>query len=340
MTKNFISDGVLVYDRYYCAKPNTPLLVIKRIILAVVFCVSSMMFILTQYLFPVSLPAMAVLCGISCAVFSTILVFIKKRWLVVGTLSVSSVFVWLNFGILCDKLSYFADAFLLLTEGRFLYPRSIIFHRTEILDIYNSDYVSGVILGTVLMCFLYSWVVSLCFSGKIRPFIPALICIVLCVPILISEHIEFNFWLIPALASLAGAFAICRNYSSGLAVKHSSLDDYRRRMRLEERSFLKHISSAPWKKRTEMRCNYYSKYFSSGVYCAILITVSLLLGAVVIPEGGSMDYSGLYNFFAGFSGNEAAGSPFENGSASEYFSRGGSEESGLLNIISRGGGER
>ena len=37
MTKDFFSDGVLVYDRYYCSKPVTPLLVIKRILLAAVF---------------------------------------------------------------------------------------------------------------------------------------------------------------------------------------------------------------------------------------------------------------------------------------------------------------
>ena len=79
MTKNYFSDGVLVYDRYYCTKPHTPLLVIKRILLAVVYCVSSLMFILTEFAFPVSLPAMAAVCGVSCAVFSTILVFIRKR---------------------------------------------------------------------------------------------------------------------------------------------------------------------------------------------------------------------------------------------------------------------
>lgn len=340
MTKNYFSDGVLVYDRYYCTKPHTPLLVIKRILLAVVYCVSSLMFILTEFAFPVSLPAMAAVCGVSCAVFSTILVFIRKRWLILASVSVSGFLVWLNFGILMDRLSYFADACMLLVEGRFLYPRRFLFHREALLDVYNNDYVKGVVLGTVLMCLIYSLIVSLCFSGRIRPALPALLFIVLCVPVLISERIEFSFWLIPALASLAGAFAIRKNYSGGLAVKHSSFDDYRKRMRTEERSFLKHISSAPMKKRTEMRCNYYSKYFGTGMYCAALTAVCIMIGATIIPSGGSIDYSGIYELFSGIGSGETAQSPFESGSASEYFTHSGNEQEGLLNIVSPGRGER
>ncbi len=341
MNKDFFSDGVLVYDRYYCTKPHTPLLVIKRILLAVTFCVSSIMYILSQFGFPVDLTAMAVVCGISCAVFSGILVFVRKRWLLVGITVVFGLLTWLNFGLLRDKLSYFADACMLLVEGRFLYPRRYLFHRNEILDAYNPDFVAGVVLGTVLMCLMYSLIVSLCFSGRLRPLIPALLFTTLCVPVLFSERIEFGFWLIPALASLAGAFAIRRNYSGGLAVRHSSLDDYRRRMKMEERSFLKHTSSAPFAKRTEMHCNYYSKYFSSGMYCATITAVCLLIGAAIIPDGGKIDYSGLYSFVSNLTENgDGVESPFDNGSASEYFTHSGTEQEDLLNIVSPGRGER
>lgn len=340
MTKNYFSDGVLVYDRYYCTKPHTTLLVIKRILLVVVYCVSSMMFILTEFGFPVSLPAMAAVCGVSCAVFSAILVFIRKRWLILASVSVSGFLVWLNFGILMDRLSYFADACMLLVEGRFLYPRQYLFHHEALLDVYNNDYVKGVVFGTVLMCLIYSLIVSLCFSGRIRPVLPALLFIMLCIPVLISERLEFSFWLIPAVASIAGAFAIRKNYSAGLAVKHSGFDDYRKRMRTEERSFLRHISSAPIKKRTEMRCNYYSKYFGTGMYCAALTSVCLLIGSAFIPKGGSIDYSGIYELFSGIGSGESAQSPFESGSASEYFTHSGSEQEGLLNIVSPGRGER
>lgn len=340
MTKDLFSDGVLVYDRYYCNKPHTALLVIKRILLAVLFCVSSMMYILTEFDFPVSLPEMAAVCGISCTVFSVLLVFIKKRWLLPSVLVISGLTVWANIGVLRDKLSYFADACMLLVEGRFLYPRRYLFHFDESLNGYNRYFVEGVVLGTVLMCLLYSLIISLCFSGKIRPVIPALLFITLCVPVVLSERIEFSFWLIPALASLAGAFAIRKNYSAGLAVKHSSFDDYRRKLRTEERSFLKHISKAPLKKRIEMRCNYYSKYFSSGMYCASLAAVCLMIGAVVIPEGGSIDYTEVYAFFAELASDSASGLPAtDNDTTSDYFTHSGEQED-LLNIVSPGRGER
>lgn len=341
MTKDYLSDGVLVYDRYYCSKPHTPLLVIKRIILAVLFCVSSMMYILGQYDFPVSLPAMGLICVISCVVFSTILVFVRSRWLILGTAVVSGLAVWLNFGILKERLSYFADACMLLVEGRFLYPRSYLFHQDEPLNALNDQFVQGVVLGTVLLCVFYSFIVSLCFSGKLRLAVPGLLFVGLWVPVLISENLEFSMWLVPALASLAAAFAIRKNYSGGLAVKHSSSSDYRRRMRREERSFLKHISTAPLTKRTEMRCNYYLKYFSSGMYCAALVAICIMVGATIIPVGGSIDYTSVYEFVSNLGGEVTdVQSPFDNGTASEYFTHSGSEQENLLNIISPGRGER
>lgn len=340
MTNNIYSDGVLVYDRFYCRRPVTPLLVIKRILMATAFCVCSMMFILSGWEFPVSLPAMAAVCGGTCALFSALFVFVKKRWVILGLAAASGLLVWWNFDALVRKLSYFADACMLLVEGRFLYPRRFLFNRSETLDAGNSRFVSGVVLGTVILCVLYGFVVAACTSGKLKLLAPALLFVGLCVPMLISENLEFSLWLIPALAFLAGLFAIRKNYAAGLAIKHSSSSDYRRRMKHEERTFLKHISSAPLLKRTEMRCNYYSKYFSTGMYCAALVAASLMIGAAIIPQGGSVDYTSVYEFFANL-GQSGTGeqSPFDDGSASDFFSHGGDKQE-LLNVISPGRGER
>ena len=341
MTKDIFSDGVLVYDRYYCSRPNTPLLIIKRILLAAAFCACSMLFILTEYRFPVSLPVMGAVCGGSCAFFSVLFVFVKKRFAIPAVLFSTALAVWLNFGALWEKLTYYADACMLLVEGRFLYPRRLLFHWGDMLDASNPAYVEGVVLGTVLMCLLYSLIISACFSGRLVPVPAALLFAALCVPVLISEQLEFSFWLIPALAALAGAFAIKKNYSGGLAVKHSSSSDYRRRIKHEERTFIKRISSAPFMKRIEMKCNYRYKYFSTGMYCAALTAVSITVGALIIPEGGSVDYTSVYEFITSLgSDNSVIQSPFESGTASEYFTQNREEKQDTLNIISPGRGER
>ena len=75
MTKDFFSDGVLVYDRYYCSKPVTPLLVIKRILLAAVFCGCSFGYIVTELNFPVSALFMAGIAAALCCVFSAVFTF-------------------------------------------------------------------------------------------------------------------------------------------------------------------------------------------------------------------------------------------------------------------------
>ena len=141
MTKDFFSDGVLVYDRYYCSKPVTPLLVIKKILLAAVFCGCSFAFIVTQLGFPVSAPAMAGISAGVCCVLSALFTFVKKRVAVPAILLVGGLTVWLQWETLAEKLSYFADACMLTVEGRFLYPRRFLFHKSEILDELNPTYV-------------------------------------------------------------------------------------------------------------------------------------------------------------------------------------------------------
>ncbi len=341
MTKDMFSDGVLVYDRYYCSKLNTPLLVIKRILLTVAFCVCSMLFILTEFGFPVSLPAMAAICAASCGGFSVLLVFVKKRYAVPAVLAVSGIAVWQWFEPLIDRLSYFADACMLLVEGRFLYPRRYLFHRGEVLDSSNPGFVEGVFLGTALLCAAYSLVIAICFSKRIHAAPAILLFAALCVPVLISERLEFSVWIIPALAAFAGLYSIKKCYSAGLAARHVSSGEYRRRVRQEEKSFIRNTASARFPKQLEMRCNYYSKYFSVGMYCAALTAVCLIVGAAIIPEGGSIDYTGVYDFIVSFK-NEGVGqlSPFEDGIASDYFAHGGAQRQDQLNIISPGRGER
>ena len=338
MTKNLFSDGVLVYDRYYCSKPNTLLLTIKHILLVAIFCVSSMMYILTQYRFPVSLPAMAAICGCSCAVFCTLFTFVKKRIALPVLLAVSGFLLWRLWEHIELRLSYFADACMLLTEGRFLYPRRYLFNSYELLTASNTQYVQGVVLGTVILCILYSMIISACFSGRLLPVPAILLFIALCAPVMLSESLEFSLWLIPTMASFAAFCAIRKNYTGGLAVRHSNSHDYRKRLHMEERSFLKHISAAPYAKRVEMRCNYYSKYFSVGMYCAALAAVCILIGAAIFPEGKSIDYTAVYEFITSL-GSSSGDSPFDSGTASDYFSQ-GPQDHDLLNVISPGKGER
>ena len=223
MTKDFFSDGVLVYDRYYCSKPVTPLLVIKRILLAAVFCGCSFGYIVTELNFPVSALFMAGIAAALCCVFSAVFTFLKKRISIPVIIAAGGIIAWFEWNEISNKLSYFADACMLSVEGRFLYPRRFLFHRGEILDGMNSAYVEGVFLGVLLLCAVYALIISACFSGRLVP-VPAVLCFVaLCVPALLSERLEFSLWLLPALAALAGIVAIRRNYSGGLAVKHSCL---------------------------------------------------------------------------------------------------------------------
>lgn len=94
MTKDFFSDGVLVYDRYYCSKPVTPLLVIKRILLAAVFCGCSFGYIVTELNFPVSALFMAGIAAALCCVFSAVFTFVKKRISIPVIIAAGGIIAW------------------------------------------------------------------------------------------------------------------------------------------------------------------------------------------------------------------------------------------------------
>lgn len=341
MTKDIFSDEVLVYDRYYCSKPNTLFLIFKRIFLAAVFGVCSMLFLLKQYRFPVSLTVMAAVCGGSCVAFSVLFILVRKRFAIPGIILVSGIALAGFREVLAENLTWFADAFMTLVDGRFLHTQSFLFHQGEIFDTLNVPYIEGVFLGTVLLCIVYSVIVSACFSGRLVLVPVVFLFVALCVPAAISEKLEFSWWLIPALAALSAAFAIRKNYSCGLAVSHRSSSDYFRRIHREEKNFFRRIASLPYRKRLVMRSNYSCKYFSTGIYSAALAAVCLLTGVMIIPDGGSIDYSSVYDMVVSL-GRESgySQSPFEDGIASEYFTQSGTGHRERLNIISPGSGER
>lgn len=340
MIKDYLSDGVLIYDRYYCNRPNTPLLALKRILLTICFCLCSLNFALAQYKLPFDMTVISVLCGVFCFVFSLLFILVRKRYLYpIG----AGVFVLAGLVMLhpiIHKLSFFWDFILLVMKGRLFNPAHLLSHPVDKLIPQNSEYVQSVLFGTILLCVFYSLVFSACCYGKIRLLPPLALFALICTPLMVSERLEFSAWLIPAAASLAALFAIGKNYSAGLAVSHGSSSEYRSRLRDEEKSVLKNIEKAPNSKRIAMRCNYYSKYFGAGACCAVLVSICIFVGAVLFPFGTSIDYTEVYDFIAGIGENSGIKTPFDDGAPSQYFPKPSRNEQKQLNIASPGRGNR
>lgn len=341
MNKKIISDGVLVYDRFYGAKPLVPFQVLKKILLCCAVAVFGMLFILTEYEMPVSLPLAAGVTAGACALFTLLFVFVKRRFAVPSMLFVAGAVVYFNIEKLTEPLSYFADAAMLLVDGRFLHPKGLLLHEEALLDVSNPDYVRGVTLGFLTLCVLYALVVSCAFAKRPRTVPVLAVFVLLCVPRLLSETLEFNLWLVPYIAFIAAAAAIEICYRSGLAVKGVG-SDYRKAVSAEERSFRINTAHADYPKRVEMNAIHYSKYFSVGIYCAVVFTITTVLASVVFEKGSSIDYSKAYNLIASI-GDESGitASPFEDGPVSEYFTHPKNHNSSnTLNVVSPGTGEQ
>lgn len=333
-----LSGGVLIYDRYYTAKPRAVLLTLKKMLICCALAVFSMMYIFVEYGFEVELPLMALVTAAFSVGFSLLFVFVKKRFAIPAMLFVAGLYVWRSYKELWQTFSYFVDEAMLLTEGRFLYPRQYLFHDIERLTPYNPFYNEGMMMGCCLLCGLYALVCAASMSKRPRVMPPLLTFTALCVPTAIAETLEFNVWLLPALAAFAGVAAISAGYSGGLAMSSSS----RKNASKEEKSFRQKVESADYLKRVSMSASFYSKYFAMAMYCAALFAVSAGVSSAVFGAGSSIDYTGVYEFIMNI--GEESGvvvSPFEQGPAADFFTDPRRPETdNELNITSPGIGEQ
>lgn len=341
MSKRNAPCGVLVYDRYYGEKPKAPLLVLKKLLWCCAFAVCGMMFLLTEYELPARLWVMGAVCAAAAAGFSLIFSFVR-RGIAIPVMAAGA--AWAAFTASDEvraRLSYFADALMLSAKGRFFDPEGLLFNPQELLTELNADYVGGVELGCGLMCVVFALVCAAAFARK-PAFVPPVCClIVMAVPLLAAERLEFNAWLLPfaALAAAAAAVRVC--FRGGLAPARGGSPDYRRAAAFEEHEFRRGMGRADYAKRVSMSAVYYSKYFSVGMYCAALFACAGIAASAAFGRGSSIDYSAVYEFVTGLGGEQGiTSSPFDGGRASEYFTTpqgDGREDS--LNVVSPGTGD-
>lgn len=340
MRKNHSSEGILVFDRYYTKKPNAALLVLQRILFCGFLSASAMLFVFSQFGFPVSLVYIGLLSGFSAAVFLLISTFIGRRFTALGIGVITSFIIYFNFEEFWKRFSFFVDEAMLLVDGRFLFPKGYLLHDINSLNIDNANYGEGMLLGCGILCCLYGLLCAFSLKRRIHT-LPALVgFIALCVPRLLAECFEFNLWFVPAALFFAAAAAIELNYRNGLAVTRNGSSAYRMQVRGEERNFNKAAKKAPFLKRIGMRASFYSKYATSGVCCVAVFALAFAIGAGIFQEGSSIDYTELYNtIFVQDSADGIGDGDASDDVVSDYFSSPGNDTSDL-NITSPGKGDK
>ena len=341
VTTNKVSDVVLVYDRYYNSKPYVLLQSLKKILLCCGITVFSLLFLVTEYGLPVSLGYTALMSGLFSLIISVLFIFVKKRFAISAMAIIAGVVVFFNREELWRKLSYFVDAALLSIDGRLVDMKDFVWHPLANLTENNPHYVEGVTLGFTLVCFIFAMIAaaSVFRKPKVLPVITTFV--LLWIPRMIAEKLEFNGWLIPAIALYGGLAALALAYREGIAIKHSEAGNYRQAAAREDRAFAAKAAKTPFLKRAKMTQVHYSKYFSLAVYAGALFTAGSLIANSVLGNSGGINYSGVYDLFGNMGGGIT--SPFEEGPVSEYFSgngAGGGTQGSGLGISSPGQGEQ
>lgn len=319
MKNKQISDVVLVYDRYYGNKPNPVLLAAKRVVWcsAVVMC--AMMFVLAEYRLPVNGVFCAVISALFAAAFSLLFIFVKKRIAIPGVLLIGGTLIWLRWESFSEKITYFTDALWMVMDGRFVNGSIMIDHELYLLTEDNSEYLSGVKLGFVLLIMLFSMISAAGMFVKPHTLPSFLAWIALWVPVFISETFTFIWWLIPAVALYMGAFASSAAYLQGLTLRSGKGGSYSNAAALNERSFMNRLAKSPYIKRVEMKSTYYSKYFSLTMYAAAIFAVIGLVTSAALRDSKGIDYSGLYDFVMSIGASHGSGGPFEDNTIDDYF---------------------
>ncbi len=337
MKKNHPSDGILVFDRYYGRKPVPVLLAVGRVLFCAFLAASAMLYIFSQYELDVPMLNVGLYAGCSAALFSVIFIFVRRRYAIPVLFLASAALIWLNFERFWEDFSYFVDAAMLLVEGRFLKPRGLLIHETYELTSFNPSYRDGLTLGAFVLCVVFG---LLCAASSIRRIriLPVLTgFVLLCVPMLLSESLEFNMWFIPFALMAAAAVSVSINYRDGLAVVRSGGSSYRLQVREEEKNFLGRTASAGIIKRCAMRLSYYSKYATTGFYCAAVFSLVFCIGWNVFEEGSSLDYRKMYNMITSI-GEVPDSDDTSESDISDYFAS-PDDDSGRLDIVTPGSGE-
>lgn len=335
MKNKQISDVVLVYDRYYGNKPDPVLLAARRVILcsAVVMC--AMMFVLSEYRLPVNGVLCAVLSALFAAAFALLFIFVKKRIAIPSVLLIAGTLIWLRWESFSEKITYFTDALWLVMSGRFVDGAIFIDHTMWQLSEENPEYISGIMLGVVLLIMLFSMISAAGMFVKPHTLPSFLTWIALWVPVFISETFTFNWWLIPAIALYMGSFASSVAYLQGLTLRSGKGGSYSNAAALNERSFMNRLAKSPYIKRVEMKSAYYSKYFSLTMYAAAIFAAVGLITSAALRDSKGIDYTGLYRFVMSIGErHHITPPPDDDGVINDYFTA--PEDSSHLTITSPG----
>ncbi len=340
MDKIKLADGVLVYDRYYGNKPSTILLAAERLVLCCLIAFCAMMYLLTEYGLTVDTLLMSAVSAGSASVFFLLFFFLKKRYVISVMLIAAAGVIYFNYERLWRSFSYYLDSMMLIAEGRFIFPRTYLFNDAADLTIKEPLYIEGLYLGAGVMCVLFAFVCAVSLEKKPKALPMIMLFIVYCVPTMLSERLEFNFWLVPVVALFASVVVMASNYRSGLAP--SSKGDYDSTSKREERSFLRSLRRSGYTKQLSMRASYYSKYYSVGIAGAAVFTAAAVAASVIFPQGTAISYTELFEAISDIGGDDfgVVASPFDEGPVSEYFTGADETSASELNIISPGDGEK
>lgn len=340
MRKSNTSDGILVFDRYYTKKPNIALLILQRVLFCSCISAAAMLFVFSQFAFPVPLTYCAVTAAFSAAVFLLGSTFAGRRYVFPAAALVGAAVIFFTFDDFWLRFSYFVDEAMLSVQGRFIDPTEYLLHDTFELISENAYYIQGMFIGTGIICALYGALCAFSMKRRIHT-MPALAAFaLLCVPGLLAETFEFNIWFIPAALLFAAAFAIEINYRNGLAVTKNGASLYVSQVREEEKNFISSTQKAPLLKQIGMRASFYSKYTASGVCCLIIFAVALMIGTGVFKEGSSIDYAEIY---ASLFENQSVDADSQGNTSESPFNSNFSSpqaQTSTLNITNPGSGDR
>lgn len=338
----------LVYDRYYEKTPRTFLILGAKVLFCCALCVCSMMFVLYNLDMPIDLTMAAMVCFCCTAAFSTLLLFVRKSVVLPVAVLVCSVVVWHNRDLFWEKLSWFLDAALLQLDGRLMQTVDMVTHKVLPAvsgnSIIESAYADKLVFGIVILCMLYSLIVSLSMFRKPH-FMPILIVfLALWAPRMIAERLLFNGWLIPTSALFAGAMAMTISQKDGLAIRQGFAHSYRGIVARNEHLFNMRTENAAYIRRTSLRGAYNSKYFSLAMCSAALFLAAITAANAIAGDTHGINYSKLYEFVTEL-GNSGFGvtSPFKSGPVSEYFSdpeKSDFQQGSGLSITNPGSGEQ
>ena len=330
-----------MHDAYFTKKPAVFGLMTVRLALLCTLCVSAVLFFADLYYFTVDRFLIAGAAAAMTAVIFVLASVLPSSAVYFGITALAAAAGFFFRKPLIKYAGYFWDYMMLRLDSRLLKTKDLVINDAFRLNhgYLDEEMMAGCLLAALFFAFLCAVVFTAAFRTRIKPFYPALLIGIVCVPAFAAEIAGFHNSVAPLAASYGALLAIGSSYRLDSNMVFGNPIAARVAVHRGEAQYRKRTRFFFFGRKLKEDASRYMKYTANGFAAFLLCAAVFACAAAAVPEGQGLNAQLLIEKVTDMSIEVAdrigniIGKSFGNADEKDYFSNSGAigrkEEIGL-----------